>query len=192
MKISNRPSKGSAIKLYVIEEQEIYREAYRTVFNSNPMMELLGICGGEGMHQIGKRVSVSKPDVLLIGVKALRTGVVEELIKVRKENPGVGVILLVMNISIKDIGLVRGSLIDGSGGIAFFSKQSLDEIEQLCNIIASVFRGEVTLDRLVTAIFSGRSKCEDLKDLPPGNWKSSVCFLWDIPTWVLPRPFISM
>src|SRR4030042_6898667 len=71
-----------------------------------------------------------------------------------------------MNYDIEDVYLLRSSLSEnGSGGIAFFSKQSLDGIEQIYNIIAGVHQGDVVLDQLVTAIFTGNSKCEFLKEL---------------------------
>jgi DNA-binding NarL/FixJ family response regulator len=166
MRLSSNPVKTAAIKLYIIEEQEIFRGAYRAAFSANPTVELLGICGREGMNQIGMLLSQSNPDVLLIGVKVLKAGIVEELIRVRKNNPRVSVILLAMNYDIKDVDLIRGSLTGGgTGGISFFSKRSLDEVGQLSSIVASVSRGEVTLDRLVTVIFNGRSDCEDLKEL---------------------------
>lgn len=166
MSIFTVQSNVSAIKLYIAEEQEVYREAYRTAFASKSIIKVVGICGTEGMEGMLRMVSISHPDVLLIGVKKLKIDTVEELISIRRENPRIGVILLAMNYDIEDAYLLRSSLLgEGSGGIAFLSKQSLDGIEQICNIITGVHRGEVIMEGLATAIFTGTSKNEFLKEL---------------------------
>jgi DNA-binding NarL/FixJ family response regulator len=166
MRSSNRRAKVSAIKTYIIEEQEVYREAYRHAFVLKPMIELRGVSGREGINSLSRLVFGSNPDVLLIGVKKLTVEIIQEIIRARTENPGMGVVLMAMNYNIKEIELLHSSFTTrNGGGIAFFSKQSLDGIEQLCNIISRVYHGEVILDRLVTAVYARKSKCEFLKDL---------------------------
>jgi DNA-binding NarL/FixJ family response regulator len=166
MRSSSKRAKAATIKTYIIEEQEVYREAYRNAFILKPQIELRGVSSREGINCLSRVVFNSNPDVLLIGVKRLTTEIIKEIIKTRTENPGLGVVLTAMTYNINDIESLRGSLTSRNGsGIAFFSKQSLDGIEQLCNIISRVYHGEVILDRLVTAVYARKSRCEFLKDL---------------------------
>lgn len=153
-------------KVYVIEEQEVYREAYKSALMARPYFELLGVAGREGIGGISRIVPAFQPDVLLLGVKTLQEGLVQDLIRVRKENPHLGVVLLAMSYDIKEMGLLHNSRSAGKkGGIAFFSKRSLDGLDQLCNIIVGVSQGQVILDRVVTAVFARVAKCDSLKEL---------------------------
>lgn len=166
MKVTASKAKLLTTRVYVVEEQEVYREAYKGALMARPYFELLGISGREGVNSISQIISVFSPDVLLIGVKTLHSEFVQDLIKIRRGNPHLGILLLAMSYSIKEMELLHNShSASKKGGIAFFSKKSLDEIDQLCNILVGVSQGQLILDRMVTSVFARDSKCACLKEL---------------------------
>ena len=158
-------AKSTPVGVYVIEEQEVYREAYRSALASRAFVDLLGISAREEISSIEHIIAAFKPDVLLVGVKRLRGDIIEELARLREGESQIGIVLLAMSYGVEDIDLLRESVLRGKGGIAVCSKQSLDEIEQLCRIIIGVSQGQIILDGLATAVFAEQPKCQFLKDL---------------------------
>jgi len=157
---------AETIKLYIIEEQEIYREIYRYILPSRASIELLEVSGNEESLMLNQRVSVLYPDVLLMSTKKLDEGIVEELEKIRVDYPKIGIVLLLVHHCPQDIELLRRLALKGDGGIALFLKHSLDQIDQLCRTIIAVNQGQVILDpQLATFMFAGKPECPFLKQL---------------------------
>ena len=126
------------VKVFVIEEQEIYREAYTSVLPLRDMIDLLGVTTIEGNGSIKRIISKYNPEVLVFGMKKLNNDFIEDLARLRRDNPQIGIVLLAMSYDEESMDLIRESAIIDKGGIAIFSKQSLDQIEQLQRIIISV------------------------------------------------------
>ena len=126
------------VKVFVIEEQEIYREAYTSVLPLRDMIDLLGVTTIEGNGSIKRIISKYNPEVLVFGMKKLNNDFIEDLARLRRDNPQIGIVLLAMSYDAESMDLIRESAIIDKGGIAIFSKQSLDQIEQLQRIIISV------------------------------------------------------
>jgi NarL family two-component system response regulator LiaR len=100
-------------------------------------------------------VSRLSPNVLLVGTKKLDRNLIEELGQIRVENPELGLVLLLALYDAETAKLVRKLAPQGTGGLALFLKQSLDQVEQLRGTILAVSQGQVILaPELVTILFT--------------------------------------
>jgi DNA-binding NarL/FixJ family response regulator len=159
-------SKSDNVSLLVIEEQEIYREIYSSVLPKNANIEILRISSTGEKGSIIRAVAELSPDVLLLSIKKLDTDTIEELEKIRTTYPKIGVVILIVYYSSKDIELLRKLAICGESGMALFLKQSLDKIQQLWRTVLAVNQGQVILDPPLAAfMFAGKPECPFLKQL---------------------------
>jgi DNA-binding NarL/FixJ family response regulator len=159
-------TKSEAVRLYVVEEQEIYREVYNCILPTRANVELLQVSANRETGALTQSVSELCPDVLLLSVKKLDINVIEELEQIRNNYPKMGIVILLVFYSFQDIELLRRLALSGEGGMALFLKQSLDKIEQLYRTILAVSQGQVILDPpLATFMFAGKPECPFLKQL---------------------------
>ncbi len=159
-------TKSEAVSLYVVEEQEIYREAYKHILPTRANIEFLGVSTNGEIGILAQSVSELGPDVLLLSVKKLDINIIEELEQVRNDYPKMGIVILLVVYNSHDVELLRRLALSGDGGMALFLKQSLDKIEQLCQTILAVSQGQVILDPpLATFMFAGKPECPFLKQL---------------------------
>jgi len=169
---------SKTVSLYVIEEQEIYREVYKVIFpakaesgTSNGAtypIDLLGVSNnGKGdISNLRETVSALRPNVLLLSTKKLQDNIVETLEQIREHNPEIGIALFLVFYSAEDIELLRKLALSGTGGMALFLKQSLDLTEQLYGIVIAVNQGQVILDPTITTLlFAGKKESPFLKQL---------------------------
>ena len=143
------------IGVCVVEEQELFRELYRSSLGQKHDITLTDIfpwSNADGPDRIGNLISGSQPEVLLLSFKKLDQGIIEEIQNVRRTYPSLGIVLLLVNYSSKDIEMLRRVAVTGAGGMAIFLKQSLDMAQQICNIITSVSQGQIILDTKVTNV----------------------------------------
>ncbi len=158
--------KSETIRLYIVEEQEIYREMYRCVLPARANIEILRISANGDKGAMARGVAEVNPDVLLLSVRKLDVTIIEELERIRNTNPAMGIVILIIFYSSQDIELLRRLALCGKSGMALFLKQSLDKIEQLCRTITAVSQGQVILDPpLATFMFAGKPECPFLKQL---------------------------
>jgi len=169
-------TKQKTVRLYVVEEQEIYQELYKVIFpmraptnpssNSGYSIELLGGSGIGDMRSMRQRVSALKPDVPLLSTKKLERNSIAELEQIRIENSKIGLALFLVSYIAEDIELLRKLTLRGEGGMALFLKQSVDLTEQLRGIIITVSQGQVILDPALTAfLFADKPTCPFLRQL---------------------------
>lgn len=159
-------TKSETVSLYIVEEQEIYRELYTYVLPTRENIELLRVSANGEPGAMTKAVSELCPDVLLLSVKKLDTNIVEELEQIRNRYPKMGIVILLIFYSSQDIDLLRRLALSGESGMALFLKQSLDKVDQLCSQILAVSQGQVILDPpLATFMFAGKPECPFLKQL---------------------------
>jgi DNA-binding NarL/FixJ family response regulator len=152
--------------LYVVEEQEIYREIYHRLMSARTDIELLRISENGEAGTMMQAVTELHPQVLLLSVKKLDNGIIEELENIRNSYPKMGIVILIIFYSSQDIELLRRLALRGESGMALFLKQSLDTIDQLCRTILAVSQGQVILDPpLATYMFAGKPDCPFLKQL---------------------------
>ena len=159
-------TKPKPVKLYVVEEQEIYREIYKSVLTSRAPIELLHVSSNKDICNLANSVSALGAEVLVLSTKKLDIKIIEELEQIRMDYPKIGVVLLLMFYSAQDIELLRRLAMIGEGGMALFLKQSLDQVEQLYRTILAVSQGQVILDPLLaTFMFAGKPECPFLRQL---------------------------
>jgi NarL family two-component system response regulator LiaR len=159
-------TKLETVSLYVVEEQEIYREMYRHVLTAREDIEIMRISENGETGAMMRAVSELCPDVLLLSVKKLDTDIIEELESVRNSYPRMGIVILITFYSSQDIELLRRLALCGESGLALFLKQSLDKVDQLYQFILAVNQGQVILDPpLATFMFAGKPECPFLKQL---------------------------
>ena len=154
------------VSLYVIEEQEIYREIYNYILPMHANIEIKGISANEEAGAMTRDVAEFRPDVLLLSVKKLNINIIEELEQIRNDYLKMGIVILLIYYSSQDVELLRRLALSGESGMALFLKQSLDKIEQLSRTILAVSQGQVILDPpLATFMFAGKPECPFLKQL---------------------------
>ncbi len=159
-------TKSETISLYVVEEQEIYREVYRRGLAGRGDIEVLQISENCDSGVMMQAVAELRPQVLLLSVKKLDAGIIEELERIRAAHPLMGIVILIIFYSSQDIELLRRLAIRGESGMALFLKQSLDTVDQLCRTVMAVSQGQVILDPpLATYMFAGKPDCPFLKQL---------------------------
>ena len=68
--------KSETVSLYVVEEQEIYREIYRRSLAGRGDIEVLRISENAESGSMTQSVAELRPQVLLLSVKKLNAGVI--------------------------------------------------------------------------------------------------------------------
>ncbi len=158
--------KSETVSLYVVEEQEIYREMYRHILPNRTNIEILRVSENGESGAMERAVSELCPDVMLLSVKKLDIDIIEELERIRNSYPRMGIVILIIFYSSQDIELLRRLAVCGESGMALFLKQSLDKVDQLCRMILAVSQGQVILDPpLATFMFAGKPESPFLKQL---------------------------
>ncbi|RLC95615.1 MAG: hypothetical protein DRI40_05450 [Chloroflexi bacterium] len=162
-------TKPRILRLYVIEEQEIYREIYKSALSFDVLkapFELLGVSKNGDSAAITRVILDLKPDVLVFGARKLREGLVDEMEHIRVAHPKIGIVLLLVSCSVDDIQALRSIALKGEGGMALFLKQSLDDIQQLSGLVVAASQGQVVLDpALATFLFMEKTTYPFLKEL---------------------------
>jgi DNA-binding NarL/FixJ family response regulator len=158
--------KSETIRLYIVEEQEIYREMYQCILPARSNIEILRVSSNTDKGVMARAVAEVNPNVLLLSIRKLDINTIEELERIRNANPKLGIVILIVFYSSQDIELLRRLALCGDSGMALFLKQSLDKVDQLCRTIVAVSQGQVILDPpLATFMFAGKPECPFLKQL---------------------------
>ena len=156
---------SKTVRLFVVEEEEIYRYMYELLPSRGPV-DLLGVSANYDLLMVGDAVSNHYADVLLVGTGKLEGDVVEELQQFRIRHPKLGMALFFSLYHSQDMEALRKLAVKGEGGVAVFLKQSLREIEQILGIILAVTRGHIILDpALANFIFGTKPKHPFLEQL---------------------------
>jgi DNA-binding NarL/FixJ family response regulator len=159
-------TKSENVSLYVVEEQEIYREIFHRNLTGRSDIEVLRIAENCAPGTMMQAVTELRPQVLLLSVKKLDAGIIEELERIKSSYPRMGIVILIIFYSSQDIELLRRLALRGESGMALFLKQSLDTVDQLCRTVLAVSQGQVILDPpLATYLFAGKPDCPFLKQL---------------------------
>jgi DNA-binding NarL/FixJ family response regulator len=154
------------VSLYIVEEQEIYREIYGHLLPLHAQVDIKRVAANGEQGVLTRDVTELRPDVLLLSVKKLDIDIIEELERVRNDYPEMGIVILLIYYSSQDVELLRRLALSGDSGMALFLKQSLDKIDHLCQTIMAVSQGQVILDPpLATFMFAGKPECPFLKQL---------------------------
>jgi DNA-binding NarL/FixJ family response regulator len=163
------------VRVYVVEEQSIYKEVYRAAFSTDVegaltpdagTVELLGISSDGRFEAIRRAIESDKPDVLLLSTRKIKPEMVATIEKIRTDYQGIGIALFLVTYSPDDVDLLRRVAQRGEGGMALFLKQSVDLPEQMRSIIGAVRQGQVILDPAMSVLlFAGKPEFPALKQL---------------------------
>ena len=155
------------IKLYIVEEQEILREAYRSAFPSENTIDVAGISGDSNPETVIGVLSAMQPDAVLLGTKMLQPATIAQLEEIRDRFPSIGIVLLSTLYDIQGIKQLREFTKKSSKGCAFLLKHSIDRVTQLIQVVHAVTEGQVILDSVVMEglIGAGEAKTAFLKEL---------------------------
>ena len=80
-------AKSETVRLYIVEEQDIYREIYKYTLPLQANIELLRVSANGGAGTLVQSAMELCPDVLLLSVKKLDLEIIEELEQIRNELP---------------------------------------------------------------------------------------------------------
>ncbi len=155
------------IRVYAVEEQEIYRQLYQSALIAEDPIELVKVSSQSDMNDVRNSVEELHPDVLLLSTKKVNPTLGKELEQLRLAHPSLAIVLLLIFYDPQDIRPLRRLALTG-GGMALFLKQSLDFTDQLYSIILAVNQGQVILDpRLTNLLLTDRVESPFLKQLTP-------------------------
>ena len=164
---SRSESESKRIKVFVVEEQELLRDAYQAVLPLEQTLEIAGISGDTDTESIMNMLSSLQPDAVVLGTKMLQPSTIAEMEEIREQFPDIGIVLLSTLYDIQGIKQLRGFTKNSSKGCAFLLKHSIDRISQLTQVIHAVTEGQVILDSVVMEglIGAGDTKTAFLKEL---------------------------
>ena len=162
-------TKPNIIKLYTVEEDEIYIDLRQTAVQQNEPIEFLGVLNSCDIGSLHKAVLILTPDVVLVSIKDLKINIIRELEQIHLDYPKMGIVLVLGFCNAQDIELLRRlALLEGGGGIAFLLKPPPDNLEQLCMAISAVSQGQFILDAPLAAfMFGGKPGPSFLKQFTP-------------------------
>lgn len=160
----------NTIRLYVIEEQELYRNLFQSVYGENNPgdcpINLVGISGMEDLRQGKQAYEKLSAEVVLCSAKKLGPHTTSLVLDLQTKPSMLGIVLLFAQHSPEDTELLRDLATRSKRGMAFFLKQSLDMTAQLTGIISAVARGEFIIDpQLAGPLFMGRSMTSFLSQI---------------------------
>ena len=133
------------LKVFLVEEQELLREAYYSLLLSHPGIELVGSSPHATAESLEAAVALG-PEVLVMGTRSLQTSTVEQLDLLRKSAPHMGLVVLSFSYDLTGIGALRELFHRASAGCAYLLKSTIDSIEQLAHVIRSVAQGRTIMD----------------------------------------------
>jgi DNA-binding NarL/FixJ family response regulator len=151
---SNRRKSASHrrnIGLFLAEEQKVLRGTYEAYFETHDAITLLGSASDVSGDSLIKDAEAAKPDVVLLGVKALRPAMLESLLELREDYDEVGLVLLASSYDDQAFKSLRSMPIGGPLGSAYLYKHTMDTLDQVARVIKLVSEGRIIVDPKVMA-----------------------------------------
>lgn len=162
------PDNGSsALKLLVIEEQKLYQGLYPVIFDVKCGIDLLDVIDRKPGGEILDILKDARPETLLYSLLGLDAGMIGQLGLIRREFPGVSIVVTIITHDIAGIQLLRRALTGGPGGLALFLKQSVRRADELHAIIRSVASGQIIIDPELTGSVFCETRDTLLEGLTP-------------------------
>jgi len=156
----------NTIGVYVAEEQEFYRQIYKTSFESDCSLRFLGVSSNGDIKTLNEVISIQKPDVIIMGARKIAAGLINEMEAVYSRSARTNIVLLITSLEDVEARAVRKLIQKARRGIGVYLKQSLDNPRQLHDIIKSVSQGQIVLDPSVAnTILMERAEYPFMKDL---------------------------
>ncbi|HEY90233.1 MAG TPA: response regulator transcription factor [Dehalococcoidia bacterium] len=161
-------NRSSKVRIYVIEEQDIYTEAYKCFFPAEGHFTLMNVVSGTEFEAARQELPILRPDVVILSTKRLDETTLEQLRYIRTQSPDMGVVLITFQYNIESIPHLKSLAASSGPGMALLLRQSLDRIEQLHSAIWAVTDGQVILDPVLgTLMFTDKEEHPFMKLLTP-------------------------
>ena len=144
-------SKRRNIGLFLAEEQQVLRGTYEAYFETHAAITLLGSASDVSADSLIKDAEAVKPDVVVLGVKALRPAMLESLHELREDYDEVGLVLLASSYDDLAFKSLRSMPIGGPLGTAYLYKHTMDTLDQVARVIKLVAEGRIIVDPKVMA-----------------------------------------
>ena len=162
-------TRANTLKLFIAEEQEIWRQAYASFLNYHSEIRLVDATDDTSSERLVEVTKALSPDVMLLGVKTLKAAIVQKLELVREASPDIGLVLLFAFHDGQGITALR-EFSRGSGvGCAYLFKQTIDQGIQLTQVVHGVADGRVIVDHTLMGRLIGSQDSRDgaLRGLSP-------------------------
>ena len=138
------PSEHASIKVMIVDDQEVIREAFGMLLSSDPTVDLVGaLTDGESAIRM---VPVLNPDVVIMDVKMPGLNGIVAAQRIRESHPEVGIILL---SAYDDPEYIREFLKEDPRGKSYLLKHTLGTMEELSRTIHDVAAGRTVLDPIM-------------------------------------------
>lgn len=137
------------IRLYIVEEQELFAKMYEAALLDEPTIDLLDVSENMDTQAILVMVLKLKPSMVLLGTKTLDPAVIDRLEAIRASSSDIGLVLLSSAYTTGGMKRLRDFARTSSRGCAFLLKQGIDRRAQLVAVIHMISNGQVILDPLV-------------------------------------------
>ena len=151
------------IKVLIVDDQEVIREAFGMLLDSDDSVDLVGVLGdGDSAVQM---IPVLNPNVVIMDVKMPGLNGIAAAQQIRESFPDVGIILL---SAYDDSEYIREFLKDDPRGKSYLLKHTLGTMDELIRTIHDVASGRTVLDPIMVEKLTqqkGISENSPLKDL---------------------------
>jgi DNA-binding NarL/FixJ family response regulator len=137
------------MSIYVIEEQEFYRNIYQASFSADESFKFLGVSANGDDKTFVQTLESENPDILLVGAKKINENIFHQIDIACTSHPRTSVVILLTQINDIESKMLRRLMPRCRSGVSIYLKQSLDSTKQLHDIIQSVHRGQIVLDPAV-------------------------------------------
>ena len=138
------PLESGAIKVLIVDDQEVIREAFGMLLSSDPTVDLVGALS-DGESAV-KMVPILNPDVVIMDVKMPGINGIAAAQRIREAHPEVGIILL---SAYDDSEYIREFLRDDPRGKSYLLKHTLGTMDELSRTIHDVAAGRTVLDPIM-------------------------------------------
>ena len=138
------PLEVGAIKVLIVDDQEVIREAFGMLLSSDPTVDLVGALS-DGESAV-KMVPILNPDVVIMDVKMPGINGIAAAQRIRESHPEVGIILL---SAYDDSEYIREFLRDDPRGKSYLLKHTLGTMDELSRTIHDVASGRTVLDPIM-------------------------------------------
>ena len=148
------------IKVVIVDDQEIIREAFGTLISQEPTISLIGKLkdGSEAIEM----VPILDPAVVVMDVKMPRVNGITAAYQIREKLPEVGIILL---SAYDDSDYIREFLKDDPKGKAYLLKHTLGTIDELIRTIHDVAAGRTVLDPIMVEKLTAQKGIPEMSPL---------------------------
>lgn len=149
------------VRLLILEEQQVWREAYRVFFSAESGIEVVEISAELDRESALNKLSLLKPDVVQLGLQGLQAGAMELIEAVRDSYPRTGLVILSASYHPDATKQLREIVLRNPRGCAFLLKSSIQTTGQLIQVIRAVGMDQVVLEPSIMENLIGDAKSKD-------------------------------